>query len=161
MNLERGQMHCEAFVIWGWLHKLPMVCHTDASTNNRWPRSHAMCLLMQRWPSLHATWPLSPPQGNSRCFAVCHGKLAPLSEPLHAAVRHGQIRGLSYSCIMIALYYLLSRSLALSCLSCPAISSSLSMPPLCSGQVGLPRLQPLGLLLPCRQGRSQVCDDSL
>ena len=38
---------------------------------------------------------------------------------------------------------------------------SLSMPPLCLGQVGHPRLQPLGLLLLCRQGRSQVCDDSL
>ena len=88
-------------------------------------------------------------------------KLALLSEPLHAAVRHWRIRGLSYSCIMIVLYCLLSRSLALSCLSCPAISSSLSMPPLCSGQVGHPRLQPLGLLLLCRQGRSQVCGDSL
>ena len=160
MNLERGQMHCEAFVIWGWLHKLPMLCHTDPSTNNRWPRSHAMCLLMQRWPRLHAKCPLSQPQRNSRCFAVCHGSSLFSQSPCMQQW-HGQIRGLSYSCIMIVLYCLLSRSLALSCLSCPAISSSLSMPPLCSGQVGHPRLQPLGLLLPCRQGRSQVCGDSL
>ena len=62
---------------------------------------------------------------------------------------------------MIVLPFLFSRSLALSCLSCPSISSSLSMPPLCSGQVGHPRLQQPGFVLRCRQGRNQVCEDSL
>jgi hypothetical protein len=96
-NLVKGCLHCEAFVIWGWLHNLRMDCHVDESTSDRWPRSHAMCFLMQRWPRLHAMCSLSPPQENSRCFAVCYGKLAPLSEPLHdGAVRHGHIRGLSF-----------------------------------------------------------------
>ena len=66
------------------------------------------------------------------------------------------------SCMMmIVLPFLLSRSLALSCFSCSFISSSLSMPPFCSGQVGHPRLPNHGLLLRSQQGRSQVCDDSL
>ena len=174
-SLVDGKMHCEAFTIWGWLHQVEMNCYIDPSTNHRWPRSHVMCLLTQRWPRLHAMCPFSPPQENSRCFAVCNdGKLAPLSEPLHAAVRHEHVRGLSFSLslfssvslsslsCMIVLLFLLSRSLALSCLSCPStISSSLSMPPLCSGQVGHPRLQDPGVLLRSRQGRNQVCDESL
>ena len=48
-NLKKGCLHCEAFVIWGWLHNLRMYCHVDESTSDRWPRSHAMCFLMQRW----------------------------------------------------------------------------------------------------------------
>ena len=71
-NLKKGCLHCEAFVIWGWLHNLRMDCHVDESTSDRWPRSHAMCFLMQRWPRLHAKFPLSQPR-NSRFFAVCHG----------------------------------------------------------------------------------------
>ena len=69
--------------------------------------------------------------------------------------------GITLLSCMIVVPCLLSGSLALSCLSCPSISSSLSMPPLCSGQVGRPRLQQPGFLVRCRQGRSQVCDDSL
>ena len=69
--------------------------------------------------------------------------------------------GITLLSCMIVLPFLLPRSLALSCLSCPSSSSSLSMPPLCSGQVGHPRIQRPDNLLRVCPGRSQVCDVSL
>ena len=68
--------------------------------------------------------------------------------------------GITLLSCMIVLPFLLSRSLALSCFSCSFISSSLSMPPFCSGQVGHPRLPNQRALLRSREGRSQVCDES-
>ena len=65
-----------------------------------------------------------------------------------------------HSPLMIVFPLLLSRSLALSCFSCSFISSSLSMPPFCSGQVGHPQIPDLRRLLRAREGRSQVCDES-
>ena len=40
MEADNNGLRCEAFVIWGRLHKLPLQSHLDQATNLRWPVMH-------------------------------------------------------------------------------------------------------------------------
>ena len=43
MKVDNNGLRCEAFVIWGWLHKLPLQSHVDHATNLRLPAMHDDC----------------------------------------------------------------------------------------------------------------------